>query len=43
VSLGWAGLFAGGIAAQIITRYSNLTDVIWNNQSKEILNNRIVP
>jgi methane/ammonia monooxygenase subunit C len=43
VILGWAGLFAGGIAAQIITRYSNLTDVIWNNQSKEILNNRIVP
>ncbi|MXS82009.1 methane monooxygenase/ammonia monooxygenase subunit C, partial [Nitrosomonas oligotropha] len=28
---------------QIITRYSNLTDVIWNGQSKEILNNRIVP
>ncbi|SCY45423.1 methane/ammonia monooxygenase subunit C, partial [Nitrosospira sp. Nl5] len=26
-----------------ITRYSNLTDVIWNNQSKVILNNRIVP
>ena len=43
VILGWAGLFSGGIAAQIITRYSNLTDVIWNNQSKEILNNRIVP
>jgi len=40
---GWAGLFSGGIAAQIITRYSNLTDVIWNNKSKEILNNRIVP
>ncbi|WP_240143562.1 methane monooxygenase/ammonia monooxygenase subunit C [Nitrosomonas sp. JL21] len=36
VILGWAGLFSGGIAAQIITRYSNLTDVIWNNQSKEI-------
>ena len=33
----------GGIAAQIVTRYSNLTDVIWNNQSKVILNNRIVP
>jgi methane/ammonia monooxygenase subunit C len=43
VILGWAGLFSGGIAAQIVTRYSNLTDVIWNNQSKEILNNRIVP
>ena len=43
VILGWAGLFSGGIAAQIITRYSNLTDVIWNNQSKEILNNRIIP
>ncbi|MEE8529145.1 MAG: methane monooxygenase/ammonia monooxygenase subunit C, partial [Nitrosomonadaceae bacterium] len=33
--------FAGGVAAQIITRYSNLTDVIWNNQSKVILNNRL--
>ena len=43
VILGWSGLFAGGIAAQIITRYSNLTDVIWNGQSKVILNNRIVP
>ncbi|MCE7914081.1 MAG: methane monooxygenase/ammonia monooxygenase subunit C, partial [Nitrosomonas sp. PRO4] len=32
-----------GIAAQIITRYSNLTDVTWNNASREILNNRIVP
>ncbi|MEE9222483.1 MAG: methane monooxygenase/ammonia monooxygenase subunit C, partial [Nitrosomonadaceae bacterium] len=31
----------GGVAAQIITRYSNLTDVIWNNQSKVILNNRL--
>ncbi|SDA13032.1 methane/ammonia monooxygenase subunit C, partial [Nitrosospira sp. Nsp11] len=30
-------------AAQIITRYSNLTDVVWNGQSKVILNNRIVP
>ncbi|TDI79917.1 MAG: methane monooxygenase/ammonia monooxygenase subunit C, partial [Betaproteobacteria bacterium] len=36
-----SGLFAGGVAAQIITRYSNLTDVIWNNQSKVILNNRL--
>ena len=43
VILGWSGLFSGGIAAQIITRYSNLTDVIWNGQSKVILNNRIVP
>ncbi|HEX7234825.1 MAG TPA: methane monooxygenase/ammonia monooxygenase subunit C [Nitrosospira sp.] len=43
VILGWAGLFSGGIAAQIITRYSNLTDVVWNGQSKVILNNRIVP
>src|SRR6185437_5400406 len=43
VILGWSGLFAGGIAAQIITRYSNLTDVVWNGQSKVILNNRIVP
>ncbi|PTQ79865.1 methane monooxygenase/ammonia monooxygenase subunit C, partial [Nitrosomonas ureae] len=43
VILGWAGLFSGGIAAQIITRYSNLTDVTWNNASREILNNRIVP
>ena len=43
VILGWSGLFSGGIAAQIITRYSNLTDVVWNNQSKVILNNRIVP
>ncbi|SEN16535.1 methane/ammonia monooxygenase subunit C, partial [Nitrosospira multiformis] len=23
--------------------YSNLTDVVWNGQSKVILNNRIVP
>ncbi|PSJ15840.1 methane monooxygenase/ammonia monooxygenase subunit C, partial [Nitrosomonas supralitoralis] len=29
--------------AQIITRYSNLTDVTWNNASRDILNNRIVP
>lgn len=43
VILGWAGLFSGGIAAQIVTRYSNLTDVVWNSQSKAILNNRIVP
>ena len=43
VILGWSGLFSGGIAAQIITRYSNLTDVVWNGQSKVILNNRIVP
>jgi len=35
-SSSWAG-------PQIITRYSNLTDVVWNNQSKVILNNRIVP
>ena len=41
VILGWSGLFAGGVAAQIITRYSNLTDVIWNGQSKVILNNRL--
>jgi methane/ammonia monooxygenase subunit C len=43
VIVGWSGLFAGGIAAQIITRYSTLTDVIWNNRNKVILNNRIVP
>jgi methane/ammonia monooxygenase subunit C len=38
VILGWSGLFAGGIAAQMITRFSNLTDVVWNHQSKIILN-----
>jgi len=43
VILGWSGLFAGGVAAQIITRYSNLTDVIWNNSDPIILNNRIRP
>ena len=43
VILGWPRLYAGGIAAQDIIRYSNLTDVIWNGQSKVILNNRIVP
>ena len=43
VILGWSGLFAGGVAAQIITRYSNLTDVIWNNCDPIILNNRIKP
>src|SRR5688500_20190884 len=42
VILGWSGLFAGGIAAQIINRYSNLTVLVWNNQSKVILNIRIV-
>jgi methane/ammonia monooxygenase subunit C len=32
-----------GVVAQIVTRYSNLTDVVWNGQSKVILNNRTVP
>src|SRR6185437_4848267 len=39
VTLGWCGLFAsaGGVAAQIISRMSNLADVIWNNAPKSIL------
>lgn len=39
VILGWCGLFgaAGGVAAQIVSRMSNLADVAWNNQSKAIL------
>jgi len=40
VILGWCGLFgaAGGVAAQIVSRMSNLADVIWNRESKAILN-----
>ncbi|MBS0184630.1 MAG: hypothetical protein JSS39_19755 [Nitrospira sp.] len=39
VTLGWCGLFgaAGGVAAQIVSRMSNLSDVIWNGASKDIL------
>ena len=39
VSLGWCGLFgaAGGVAAQTVSRMSNLADVIWNNAPKSIL------
>ncbi len=39
VSLGWFGLFggAGGVAAQTVSRMSNLADVIWNNAPKSIL------
>ena len=39
VTLGWCGLFgaAGGVAAQIVSRMSNLADVIWNNAPKSIL------
>jgi methane/ammonia monooxygenase subunit C len=39
VTLGWCGLFgaAGGVAAQIVSRMSNLADVIWNNAPKAIL------
>jgi len=37
--LGWCGLFgaAGGVAAQIVSRMSNLADVVWNNAPKAIL------
>ncbi|MBS0181113.1 MAG: methane monooxygenase/ammonia monooxygenase subunit C [Nitrospira sp.] len=39
VALGWCGLFgaAGGVAAQTVSRMSNLADVIWNAASKSIL------
>ena len=39
VTLGWCGLFGagGGVAAQIVSRMSNLADVIWNNAPKSIL------
>ena len=37
VVLAWAALFAGGVAVQIIARFSNLLDVQWNNQSRVIL------
>ncbi len=39
VTLGWCGLFgaAGGVATQIVSRMSNLADVIWNNAPKRIL------
>jgi methane/ammonia monooxygenase subunit C len=39
VALGWCGLFgaAGGVAAQTVSRMSNLADVIWNNAPKSIL------
>jgi methane/ammonia monooxygenase subunit C len=39
VVLAWAALFAGGVAVQIIARFSNLMDVQWNNQSRSILDN----
>lgn len=37
VVLAWAGLFQGGLACQIIARYSNLVDVEWNKQDRAIL------
>ena len=39
VALGWCGLFgaAGGVAAQTVSRMSNLADVIWNNAPRSIL------
>lgn len=42
VVLAWAGLFQGGLAVQIITRFSNLTDVVWNNQDRKILDEVVV-
>ncbi|MEO8991497.1 MAG: methane monooxygenase/ammonia monooxygenase subunit C, partial [Nitrosospira sp.] len=39
--LAWAALFAGGIAVQVIARFSNLVDVQWNKQSRSILDNVI--
>ena len=39
VVLAWAGLFQGGLATQIIARFSNLLDVQWNKQSRVILDN----
>lgn len=37
---GWRGLFgaAGGVAAEIVSRMSNLESVICNNAPKRILN-----
>lgn len=37
VILAWAALFQGGLAIQLITRYSNLVDVEWNKQDRAIL------
>ncbi|SFU70657.1 methane/ammonia monooxygenase subunit C, partial [Nitrosospira multiformis] len=37
----WAALFSGGVAIQVITRFSNLMDVQWNKQSRMILDNVI--
>lgn len=37
VILAWAALFQGGLAIQIMTRYSNLVDVEWNKQDRAIL------
>ena len=31
------GLFSGGIAVQVIARFSNLMDLQWNRQSRAIL------
>ena len=39
VVLAWAALFAGGLAVQIIARFSNLLDVQWNNPKRSILDN----
>lgn len=39
VVLAWAALFQGGLAVQVITRYSNLVDVEWNKQDRVILDN----
>ncbi|WP_292977658.1 methane monooxygenase/ammonia monooxygenase subunit C, partial [Nitrosomonas sp.] len=37
VILAWAALFQGGLAIQIIARFSNLLDVEWNKQDRAIL------
>lgn len=42
VVLAWAGLFQGGLAVQIIARYSNLVDVEWNKQDRSILTDVVV-
>ena len=43
VVLAWAGLFQGGLAVQIISRYSNMVDVQWNKQSRVIMDNVVKP
>ncbi|MXS80264.1 ammonia monooxygenase subunit C [Nitrosomonas eutropha] len=41
VILAWAALFQGGLAVQIIARFSNLLDVEWNKQDRAILDDVI--